>query len=209
MFHEKYRDLSDDEILDFIRRGDRDAADYLMERYKNLVKKKARTLYLIGNDREDLIQEGMIGLYKAVRDYKQNGEASFQTFADLCVSRQMYNAVKVSNTKKNQPLNNYISFDAINYYQNDGTTERSSFGALLEQNKVRNPEEMAIGKVIANRIEDALEKELSQMEREVLALYLQDYGYSKIAEKLGKEVKSVDNAMQRIKKKLHCILKNM
>lgn len=188
----KYQEFSDDAILAFIRNGDREAADYLMERYKNLVKKKAKTLFLIGNDREDLIQEGMIGLYKAVRDYKQESEASFQTFAELCVTRQMYNAVKISNTKKHQPLNNYISFDALKFSESPSL----------------NPEEMVIGQVNAMQIETQLYQNLSKMEQEVLTLYLQDYRYTQIAAKLDKTPKTIDNAIQRIKKKLHHILKD-
>ena len=123
MIYQQYEEISDEEIVVLIREGDTLAMDYLIGKYKNLVRKKAKALYLIGGDHEDLIQEGMIGLYKAIRDYQEEKKASFLTFADLCISRQIYTAIKSSNTKKNQPLNNYISIDSSNYADDIDSTD--------------------------------------------------------------------------------------
>lgn len=210
MIYQQYEDISDEEIVVLIREGDTLAMDYLIGKYKNLVRKKAKALYLIGGDHEDLIQEGMIGLYKAIRDYQKEKEASFLTFSDLCISRQIYTAIKSSNTKKNQPLNNYISIDSSNYTDDiDSTDYAVSFIETLAHARSMNPEEMFIDKENTSLLEKELYERLSKFEKQILNLYLQDYNYSKIAEILDKEPKSVDNALQRIRNKLNQILKGI
>lgn len=210
MIYQQYENISDEDVVMLIREGDTLAMDYLIGKYKNLVRKKAKALYLIGGDHEDLIQEGMIGLYKAIRDYQREKEASFLTFADLCISRQIYTAIKSSNTKKNQPLNNYISIDSSNYSDDVESTDSAvSFIETLAHARIMNPEEMFIDKENTSLLEKELYERLSNFERQILNLYMQDYNYSKIAEILNKEPKSVDNALQRIRKKLNQILKEI
>lgn len=199
-----YEEQTDEVLVAWIRQGDNSALDFLMNKYKNLVRSRARTLFLVGADKEDLIQEGMIGLYKAVRDFEAERNVSFQSFAELCISRQMYSAIKGSNTQKNQPLNNYISIDSM------GGTEgnENPLEHLLENNfeKNKNPEQLVLDKESADVLEYTLVGHLSDLENKVLKLYMKDFNYNQIAEALGKEPKAVDNALQRIKKKLTQIL---
>ena len=195
---------TDEVLVEKIMAGDVEAMDFLMNKYKNLVRSLARPLFLVGADKEDLIQEGMIGLYKAIRDFRKEKEVSFQHFAEICINRQMYSAVKGSNTKKNQPLNNYISIDGM-----IGTEEQEvSIEKLLgiSSGKNRNPEQLVIDKESANVLEYTIVGQLSKMERQVLFYYMKDYSYNQIAAAVGKEVKAVDNAIQRIKKKLSQVL---
>ena len=201
---EQYNLLSDEELISRLREGHEDIRDYLMEKHKNLVRKKARALYLIGGDNDDLIQEGMIGLYKAIRDFDPERGASFHTFADLCISRQLYTAVQASQRQKHQPLNSYVSLsDSDNEEQ---TSSRASYAANDVRN--RNPEELFIAREILEDMEDLIEKKLSRFEREVLRYYLSGMNYSQIADTLGKSSKATDNALQRIKKKIKQITEN-
>ena len=201
---EQYNLLSDEELISRLREGHEDIRDYLMEKHKNLVRKKARALYLIGGDNDDLIQEGMIGLYKAIRDFDPERGASFHTFADLCISRQLYTAVQASQRQKHQPLNSYVSLsDSDNEEQ---TSSRASYAANDVRN--RNPEELFIARENLEDMEDLIEKKLSRFEREVLRSYLSGMNYSQIADTLGKSSKATDNALQRIKKKIKQITEN-
>ncbi len=203
MEDKRYEDISDEEIIALIRMDDRMAMDYLIGKYKNLVRKKAKALFLIGGDRDDLIQEGMIGLYKAIRDYQKEKAATFLTFADLCVSRQMYSAIKTSNTKKNQPLNNYISIDTSAYSEENENTDTITYVANIAHARNMNPEEMLIDRENTRYIETKLMERLSDFEKDILTLYLKDLNYSQIAKILKKEPKAIDNGLQRIKKKLN------
>lgn len=205
----KYDILPDDEIVCRIQNGDQPAIDYLFEKYKYLVRNKAKALYLIGGDKDDLIQEGMIGLYKAIRDYQSDKENSFFNFADLCISRQIYSAIKASNRKKNIPLNNYISLDTPAYGDNSDTEEKETLVDIIHQKYVSNPEELVIDKENTSMIEYELVRRLSDLEKLVLDLYMQDLKYVKIAEELGKEPKTIDNALTRIKTKLNQVLKEI
>ncbi|MBO5353970.1 MAG: RNA polymerase sporulation sigma factor SigH [Lachnospiraceae bacterium] len=202
-----YEEISDEELVEYVAAGDSEAMEFLMNKYKNLVRSRARTLFLVGADKEDLIQEGMIGLYKAIRDFNQEKKVSFQNFAELCINRQMYSAIKGSNTKKNQPLNNYISIDGISSKEGQETPEKWLFEEISEKNK--NPEQLVLDKEAAYVLEYTLVRQLSELERKVLFYYMKDYNYSQIAATLGKESKAVDNALQRIKKKLSQVLKNL
>lgn len=204
--YEKFKNLSDEEIITFINDKDTESMDYLMEKYKNLVRQKARTLFLIGGDKDDLIQEGMIGLYKAVRDYKSDRNSTFASFADICVSRQMYSAIKASNRKKNIPLNTYISFYAPICGENADGEDKASIVDFMFQNNNSNPEEMFIDKESTSMIKYKLDEKLSEFEQKVLNLYIEGLTYVQIAKQIGKEPKSVDNALQRIKAKLSLVL---
>lgn len=199
---EKYDKLSDEEIILWIRQGENSGVDYLMEKYKNLVRKKARALYLIGGDSDDLIQEGMIGLYKAIRDYQKEKESSFLGFANLCIERQLYNAIKGANRLKNSPLNTYVSLDVP--VGGDGRTEEfgQTLGETLEKAGISNPEDILIDRERVGKIEAYIQEHLSKFEQNVVNLYIEGMNYQQIAERLERSPKSIDNALQRIKKKL-------
>lgn len=182
----KYEGMSDEELILRIRDGESGIIDYIMNKYKNLVRGKARSMYILGADEEDLIQEGMIGLFKAVRDYDAGRDAGFLTFANLCVSRQMYTAIQLAGRKKHMPLNSYISI-----YDEDFNTE----GGL-------NPEDELLGREQLKVIENTIEKELSPLEKQVLDLKLTGMEPREIAAVLGRDVVSTNNALQRIKSKL-------
>jgi RNA polymerase sporulation-specific sigma factor len=204
-----YDTLSDTEIVERIRNGDQLAMDYLLEKYKYLVRNKAKALFLIGGDRDDLIQEGMIGLYKAIRDFQSDKENSFFSFADLCISRQIYSAIKASNRKKNIPLNTYISLYTPAYGESGDSEDKETLVDIIHQKNVSNPEELVIDKENSSMIEYELVRRLSNLEKQVLDLYMQDLKYVQIAEVLGKEPKTIDNALTRIKTKLNQVLKEM
>ncbi|SFR54655.1 RNA polymerase sporulation sigma factor SigH [Anaeromicropila populeti] len=205
MQEKKYKGLKDEEIIKLIRGQDNCAMDYLLDKYKYLIRQKATTLFLIGGDKDDLIQEGMIGLYKAIRDFNDTKDNSFFSFAELCISRQMYTAIKQSNRKKNMPLNTYVSLYTPAFGGNSEEDEHTSLLDIMFSNNL-NPEEMVIDKESTSVIEYELGRRLSAFEQEVLMLYLGGLKYLDIAGKLGKEPKSVDNALQRIKSKLSQIL---
>lgn len=198
-----YEKCSDEELIVRLRDGESAITDYIMDKYKNLVRSKAKSMYILGADREDLIQEGMIGLFKAVRDYDTGRDASFFTFADLCVSRQMYTAVQAAGRQKHAPLNTYISLYA-GAYENDGTEKGEEWELIdsIISRSEKNPEELLIDKENVEHLERAMEKELSAFEKQVLDLYLTGMKYSQIAKVLGRDDKSTDNALQRIKSKL-------
>lgn len=196
---EKY---SDEELIVRLRDGESPITDYIMDKYKNLVRSKAKSMYILGADREDLIQEGMIGLFKAIRDYDTGRDASFFTFADLCVSRQMYTAVQAAGRQKHAPLNTYISLYAGRTENGaDQSEERELIDSVLSKAE-RSPEELFIDKENLELLEKVIDRELSSFEKQVLDLYLTGMKYSQIAKVLGRDDKSTDNALQRIKAKL-------
>ena len=198
-----YEECGDEELILRLRDGEEAITDYIMDKNKNLVRSKAKSMYILGAVRDDLIQVGMIGLFKAVRDYDIGRDASFFTFAELCVSRQMYTAIQAAGRQKHTPLNTYISLYAGSADQDvdgrDGEWELS--GSLLSQPE-RNPEDLLIDRENVERLEKTIEKELSSFEKQVLDLYLTGMKYSEIARVLGRDEKSTDNALQRIKSKL-------
>ncbi len=197
-----YEKFSDDELILRLRDGESAITDYIMDKYKNLVRNKAKSMYILGADREDLIQEGMIGLFKAIRDYDTGRDASFYTFADLCVSRQMYTAVQAAGRQKHAPLNTYISLYADSFENSGEDGEgRELFDSISSQLE-KSPEELLIDKENVEVLEKIMEKELSSFEKQVLDLYLTGMKYSQIAKVLGRDGKSTDNALQRIKAKL-------
>lgn len=195
--------LSEDQVLKLAQENDSDAIDFLLKKYKSVVRRKARPLYIMGGDRDDLMQEGMIGLFKAIRDYDIGEDASFATFAELCVSRQIYTAIKSSNRRKNMPLNNYISLYAPAYVPEDGEGQDGDF--MIDQTthiREKSPEEIVIGRESTEDMKESLFTGLSKMESEVLRLYLSGLTYQEIAAEMKKEPKAIDNALQRIKNKV-------
>ena len=200
-----YDEMEDEAIVDLIRDGDNDAMDYLINKYKNYVRAKARTYFLIGADREDIIQEGMIGLYKAIRDYEEEKISSFRAFAELCITRQIITAIKAATRQKHIPLNSYVSLHKPVF--NDGS-ERTTLMDVIIGGKIANPEELLIGQENLEFIEQRMGEILSNLECQVLSLYLQGKAYYEIAEEMNRDIKSIDNALQKSKKKLEKFLKN-
>ena len=192
------KQCSDEELIVRYRDGDTDAMDFIFERYKHLVRKKAKAMFLAGGDNDDLIQEGMIGLYKAIRDYNTEREASFATFASMCINRQMITAVAASNRKKNMPLNTYVSYDMP-----AGSDEDSDMRLvdILQTQTEQNPEKLLIDREHNQDLKSRLKEVLSTFEQQVLSYYLEGMDYTAIARKLQKTPKSIDNALQRIRSK--------
>lgn len=191
---------TDEELICLIRNGNQDATEYLLKKYSPLVKKSIRALYLIGADTEDLSQEGMIGLFKAIQNYQADNAASFYTFAKVCIDRQIYTAIKTSNRKKHSPLNTYISF----YSQ--ANEEGTELIDNLEAGNDSNPENVILDRESTSLLEEQLEERLSKLEKEVLHYYLDGKSYTDIASRLGKTDKSIDNAVQRIREKVKNLL---
>ena len=190
-----YGQYTDEELIVRLRDGETQITDYIMDKYKNLVRSKAKSMYILGADREDLIQEGMIGLFKAIRDYQEEREASFYHFAELCINRQLYSALQASNRKKHQPLNTYISFSSGE--SDDGVKVED---ALLGQSQ--SPEQLVIEKEVWEDFKQRLNGRLSKMENQVLAFYMDGNNYIQIAQLMNKSPKSIDNALQRIRQKV-------
>lgn len=201
---QEYSQVSDEELIDRLRNGEGRITDYIMEKYKNLVRSKAKSMYILGGDNEDLIQEGMIGLFKAIRDYDCGRDASFYTFADLCISRQMYTAVQASHRQKHWPLNTYVSLYGSSRSQ--GENEELELAEALPPDQDLNPETLFIDRERVEYLESQIDRELSGFEKQVLDLYLTGMSYSQIAKVLGREEKSTDNALQRLKSKIKKML---
>ncbi|MBQ7956124.1 MAG: RNA polymerase sporulation sigma factor SigH [Lachnospiraceae bacterium] len=196
--------FSDEELIDRLRDGEDGVTDYIMNKYKNLVRSKAKSMYILGADAEDLIQEGMIGLFRAVRDFDCGRDASFFTFAELCVSRQMYKAIQASKRQKHAPLNSYISL----YANNEGGEESDgNLAETLSSTTDLNPEEIVIDRESAAELELLIGQQLSAFENQVFDLYLTGMTYTQIAKVLGKEEKATDNALQRVKAKVKKVIK--
>ena len=201
----KYQNESDEMLIERLRDGERDITDFIMNKYKNLVRSKAKSMYILGADTEDLIQEGMIGLFKAIRDYDAGRDASFYTFAELCISRQVYTAVQASNRKKHMPLNSYISLYSANENEG-GDNVGEEFINFLGLEPQKNPEQLLIDKENVISLERKIEEELSTFEKQVLDLYLTGMSYTEIARVLGRDEKSTDNALQRMKSKIRKVI---
>lgn len=199
----RYEKMTDESIVLLAANNDKIALDYILNKYKNLVRVKARAYFIIGADKEDIIQEGMIGLYKAIRDYQQDRETSFKVFAELCITRQMITAIKSAQRQKHIPLNSYISLNKPIFENSSDKTYIES----LTGSKVLNPEELFIGQESKSSIEKHINKSLTELEYKVLELYLQGKNYNEIASLLNKSEKSIDNALQRVKRKLERFLK--
>jgi RNA polymerase sporulation-specific sigma factor len=194
----EYDNSTDEEIVEAVRNGDSIALEYLINKYKNFVRAKARSYFLIGADREDIVQEGMIGLYKAIRDFKGDKLASFKAFAELCITRQIITAIKTATRQKHIPLNSYVSLDKPIY---DEDSDRTLLDVICGT-RVSDPEELIINQEEFVGLEDKMSEILSDLERKVLMLYLDGRSYQEIAVDLDRHVKSIDNALQRVKRKL-------
>lgn len=200
-----FEDMTDEEIVFEIKDHDNKVAlDYLINKYRNFVRAKARSYFLIGADREDIIQEGMIGFYKAIRDFRCDKLSSFRAFAELCVTRQIITAIKTATRQKHIPLNSYVSLNKPIY---DEDSDRTLLD-VLSVTKVSDPEELVISKEEFSEIEGKMEEILSDLEWKVLMSYLDGKSYQEIAADLGRHVKSIDNALQRVKRKLEKYMEN-
>lgn len=193
----QYDNISDEELITRMKNGDSAILDYLMDKYKDMVRKRSHAMYLIGGDTDDLIQEGMIGLFKAIRDYRPCEGASFLTFAGLCVDRQLFTAIRSSNRQKHMPLNNYLSLS-------HGEADQDADGELISE----NPESIIIDKEKEKDLHRKIRKILSPMEFKVLEMYLEGAGYQTIGERLNKSPKAIDNAIQRCRKKIKKVIDN-
>lgn len=206
---QRYDSCTDEELIERLREGEGQIMEYLMDKYKNLVRSKAKSMYILGGDTQDLIQEGMIGLFKAVRDYDSGRDASFFTFAQLCVSRNIYSAVQRSGRKKHAPLNFYTSI----YGTDNGRDGEGSEGGfyngmeLMADGEASNPEEILIGQENMEQLQKYIDEELSPFENQVLELHITGMGYVEIAKVLGRDEKATDNALQRIRAKLKKYMK--
>jgi RNA polymerase sporulation-specific sigma factor len=196
--NEKYLQFDDDALIELVHQGDSEVLDYLIQKYRNFVRAKARTYFLIGADKEDIVQEGMIGLYKAIRDFRGDKLSSFKAFAELCITRQIITAIKTATRQKHIPLNSYVSLDKPIY---DDESDRTLMD-VISGAKVLDPEELFINKEEFDDIEVKMADLLSDLERKVLSLYLDGQTYQEISEELNRHVKSIDNALQRVKRKL-------
>ena len=194
-----YEEYRDEELITMLREGQQEVVDFLMNKYKNLVRSRAKSMYILGADTEDLIQEGMIGLFKAIRDYDFGRDAGFYTFAELCISRQIYTAVQASGRKKHMPLNTYVSIYSEVSEADDGSPLELS--GMLESEE-RNPEDNVIDQENVEYIEQIIQTQLSTLERQVLELYMTDRSVTDISKILGIDEKSTDNALQRAKTKI-------
>ncbi len=198
-----YKVDSDKEAVQSSQNGDMEAMEYLLEKYSPLVKKKSRKMYLMGGEQEDIIQEGMIGLYKAIRSYDvENEQGSFLGFADMCITRQIYTAITKSNRQKHRPLNEYVSFYEPLYQSEEEEAKPLLLDLLLDQEITTNPEKIFLDKEEKHMLESIIVERLSSFENKVLTLYLKGKKYSEISEALNTTTKRVDNAIQRIRRKL-------
>ena len=193
-----FESMTDEQVVVLAQETDGPALEYLLNKYKNFVRTKARSYFLIGADHEDIVQEGMIGLYKAIRDYKAERLSSFRAFAELCVTRQIITAIKTATRQKHIPLNSYISLNKPIYEED---SDRTLLDVITEEG-MSNPEEMIIDREDLSVIEGKIGQMLSDLEKEVLVRYMEAKSYVEIADEMHRHVKSIDNALQRIKRKL-------
>ena len=195
-----YNNMSDDELLELINKKDTDALDFLICKYKDLVNSKVNKYFIIGAEKEDIVQEGLIGLYKAIKDYKPDKQNSFKSFANLCVERQLITAIKSSNRQKHMPLNSYLSLNMTAFENEDGNND-TQIVDVLENTVIEDPLDTITKKEYFLSVENVIDSSLSDFEKKVLNRYVQGESYVKIVERLDAPVKSVDNAIQRIRKK--------
>ncbi len=195
--NEDYKNMSDEDLIEVIKAGDKSALDFLINKYKELVNMKVSKYFIIGAEKEDIVQEGLIGLYKAIKCYSSDKQNSFKTFANMCIERQLITAIKTSNRQKHMPLNSYLSLNE-SAYDND---EETSLLDTFDSHQVEDPLETITKQEYYKSVELAIDKSLSKFEKQVLNRYIQGESYIQIAEKLDTPVKSIDNAIQRIRKK--------
>ena len=195
-----YNNMSDDELLELINKKDTDALDFLICKYKDLVNSKVNKYFIIGAEKEDIVQEGLIGLYKAIKDYKPDKQNSFKSFANLCIERQLITAIKSSNRQKHMPLNSYLSLNMTAFENEDGNND-TQIVDVLENTVIEDPLDTITKKEYFSSVENVIDSSLSDFEKKVLNRYVQGESYVKIAARLDAAVKSVDKAIQRIRKK--------
>lgn len=188
----------DEEVVKLAKDGDEFATEYLIAKYKNFVRVKAKSYFLVGADREDIIQEGMIGLYKSIRDFRADKLSSFRAFAELCITRQIITAIKTATRQKHIPLNSYVSLNKPIY---DEDSDRTMLD-ILSSNKVSDPEEVFISSELSGDLREKIKQNLSELESMVLMSYLEGKSYQEMAKELNRHVKSIDNALQRVKRKI-------
>jgi len=193
-----FETMTDEQIVKLAQEKDGLAMECLLNKYKNFVRTKARSYFLIGADHEDIVQEGMIGLYKAIRDYREDRQKSFRAFAELCITRQIITAIKTATRQKHIPLNNYVSLNRPIYEEDSDRTLLD----VITEDSLSNPEEMLIDREDLSVIEGRIGEMLSDLEKQVLVRYMEGKSYVEISEEMGRHVKSIDNALQRIKRKL-------
>ena len=198
MYTQDYDSMTDEQVVRLAQGADSQALEYLLNKYKNFVRTKARSYFLIGADHEDIVQEGMIGLYKSIRDYKEEKLSSFRAFAELCITRQIITAIKTATRQKHIPLNSYISLNKPIYEED---SDRTLLDVITEEG-LSNPEDMMIDREDLSVIEGRIGQMLSGLEKQVLVRYMEGKSYVEIADEMGRHVKSIDNALQRIKRKL-------
>ncbi|MBR6752933.1 MAG: RNA polymerase sporulation sigma factor SigH [Clostridia bacterium] len=194
----RYQEMADEDVVSLAQQGDGDALVFLLNKYKNFVRSKARSYFLIGADHEDIVQEGMIGLYKSIRDFQPSKLASFRSFAELCVKRQIITAIKAATRQKHVPLNSYVSLNKPLY---DEESDRTLLDVI--EGRVTNPEDLYISKEDLKGIHAQMDQLLSDLEKQVLEAFMDGKSYQEIADNLGRHVKSIDNALQRVKRKLY------
>ena len=195
---EQFEKMSDEQLVEQVHQGNTEALDYLITKYRLFVKSKAKSYFLIGADKEDIVQEGMIGLYKAIRDFKGDKLSSFRAFAELCITRQIITAIKTATRQKHIPLNSYVSLDKPIY---DEESERTLMDIIMSP-VTEDPEHIIINQEDYSRLENKMGEVLSELEQQVLSRYLAGQSYYEISEELNRHVKSIDNALQRVKRKL-------
>lgn len=200
----EFENMADEDIVEIARNGNATALEFLIGKYKNFVRAKARSYFLIGADREDIIQEGMIGLYKAIRDFRSDKLSSFRAFAELCIQRQIITAIKTATRQKHIPLNSYVSLNKPIY---DEDSDRTLLD-VISGTRITDPEELIISREEFGDIEQKMGEILSDLEWKVLMAYLDGKSYQEIADELERHVKSIDNALQRVKRKLERYLEN-
>lgn len=196
--HSRVRREPDEEVVQQAKSGDEVATEFIINKYKNFVRVKAKSYFLVGADREDIIQEGMIGLFKAIRDFRPDKLSSFRAFAELCITRQIITAIKTATRQKHIPLNSYISLNKPVY---DDDSERTMLD-VLSGTKIMDPEQVFIDHELSGDLRDKIKENLSELESQVLVAYLEGESYQEMAKKLDRHVKSIDNALQRVKRKI-------
>lgn len=195
-----FSQIKDEDLIEMIKAGNKSALEHLINRYKDLVNMKVSKYYIVGAEREDIVQEGLIGLYKAIKSYQSNKQNSFKSFAGICIERQLITAIKTSNRQKHMPLNSYISLNK-EAYENDDENNNIDLIEILNVNIIEDPLDMITKKEYYQIVEDTIDKSLSDFEKKVLGCYIQGESYIEIAQRLDTPVKSIDNAIQRIRKK--------
>ena len=195
-----YDNMKDEDLIEIIKSGDKVAFDFLINRYKELVNMKVSKYFIIGAEKDDIVQEGLIGLFKAIKSYKSDMKSSFKSFANICIERQLITAIKSSNRQKHMPLNSYLSLNISAYDEQDGESDISLID-VFDSALIEDPLDTITKKEYYKQVEETIDKSLSDFEKQVLNRYINGESYVQIAEKLDTPVKSVDNAIQRIRKK--------